>query len=268
MKRTFQRTDTCSYRAVCVGTCWWCYTYCEGWVVTSSVFSLNDKQKIKHTCIKFCVFLMLQHIEEILCYREVFSWVTNMQTSSLYGVTIDVICVGNNRWELSNKFYWLTHKIVSAYIIRIRIKGVHLQNTTTENVHDVRTLKVDDVHDSTVVKRHIIVDKLTESSKFLLIRQLTRKDKICYFLKAESLFLQQRSNKVIKLIPTIKQLTRAWHERTTVVTLITNNITYIGESYKHTRTIFITKSSFNTIFRKRFLRYLTRVLYFVTKLVY
>ena len=68
---------------------------------------------------------MLHHIEEILRDGEILAWMTNVQASALHRVTIDVVCVGDDGWELSNQLHALTHQVVAADIVRVRIEGVH-----------------------------------------------------------------------------------------------------------------------------------------------
>ena len=95
-----------------------------------------------------------------------------METSTLNRVTVDVVCISNDGWELGNQLNALAHQIVTADVIRIRIEGVHFKHTTGQDVHDIAAFQLDDMGNRTMIKRHIIVQEFFESIQFLLIRQL------------------------------------------------------------------------------------------------
>ncbi len=92
---------------------------------------------------------------------------------TLYRVTIDVVCIGDDGWELRNQLHTLTHQVVAADIIRVRIEGVHFEHATSQDVHDVRSLQFDDVRNGAVVERHVVVEEFLKSLQLLLVRQLT-----------------------------------------------------------------------------------------------
>ena len=102
-------------------------------------------------------------------------------------MTVDIVCISNDGWELGNQLNTLAHQIVTADVIRIRIEGVHFEHTTGQDVHDVAAFQLDDMGD------RIIVQKFLESIQFLLIRQLAREQQEGYFLESEALLLQERS---------------------------------------------------------------------------
>src|SRR5574344_1706343 len=129
-----------------------------------------------------------------------------MKGTSLLAVTVNIVSISYNSRELGNKFYGLTHQIVTRYVVGIRVKGVHFQNATGKNVHDVASFEVYDVHQRLMVQGHVVVQQFAKSCQFFLIGQLTGKDKEGNLLKAKSFLFQQRSNKVIQFIPAIKQL--------------------------------------------------------------
>ena len=166
-----------------------------------------------------------------------------MQTSTLNRVTVDVVCISDDGWELGNQLYALAHQIVTADVIRIRIEGVHFKHTTGQDVHDVAAFQLDDMGNRTMIKRHIIVQEFSESIQFLLIRQLAREQQEGYFLESETLLLQERSYQVIKFITTIIKFTLCRGQLTFCIALITHYITDIGQSDQHTRAILITKST-------------------------
>ena len=199
---------------------------------------------------------MLHHIEEILCDREILTWVTDVQASTLHRVTIDVVCISDDGWELRNQLYTLTHQVIAADIIRVRIEGVHLEHTASQDVHDVGTLQLDDVGNGTVIERHIVVQEFLESIQLLLIRQLTGKEQEGNFLETEPFLLQERSNEIIKLIATIVELTLGRLQLTILIAFVTHNVTDVGQSDQHTRAILITKSTLHVELGKCLLIYL------------
>ena len=243
MKRTLQATDTGSDGAVGIRAGRRSNTHRKGRVVTTTMLCLDDEEQIEHTRIQLRVVLVLHHIEEVLCDREILAWMANVQASALYRVTIDVVCIGDDRWELRNQLHTLTHQVVAADIVRVRIEGVHFEHATSQDVHDVRTLQLDDVSNGTVVERHVVVQEFLESLQLLLIRQLTGKEQEGNLLKSESFLLQERSNEVVKLVATIIELTLGRLQLAILIALVTHNVTDVGQSYQHTRAILITKST-------------------------
>ena len=166
-----------------------------------------------------------------------------METSTLNRVTVDVVCISDNGWELGYQLNTLAHQIVTADVIRIWIEGVHFEHTTGQDVHDVTAFQLDDMGNRTMIKRHIIVQEFSESIQFLLIRQLAREQQEGYFLESEALLLQERSYQIIEFITTIIKFTLCRGQLTFCIALITHNITDIGQSDQHTRSVFITKST-------------------------
>ena len=136
------------------------------------MLSLDDKQKVEHASVEFGIVFMLEHIEEVFGNTEILFWMTNVEATSLHRVAIDVVSISHDSWELGNKLYRLAHEVVARNIIGIRVEGVHFEHTTSQDVHDVSTLEVDDVYDGTMVERHIIVEQLAEGSKLFLVRQI------------------------------------------------------------------------------------------------
>ena len=243
MQRTLQTADTCSNRTVSICTGRRCYTYSKGRVVTTTMFCLDNQEKVEHTGIQFGIVLMLHHIKKVLSNREILTRMTNMETSTLNRVTVDVVCISDNGWELGYQLYALAHQIVTADVIRIRIEGVHFEHTTGQDVHDVTAFQLDDMGNRTMIKRHIIVQEFSESIQFLLIRQLAREQQEGNFLESEALLLQERSYQIIEFITTIIKFTLCRGQLTFCIALITHYITDIGQSDQHTRSIFITKST-------------------------
>ena len=191
---------------------------------------------------------MLHHIEEILCNREVLTWMTDMQTSALHRVTIDIVCVCNDGRELGNQLYTLAHQVVTTDIIRIWIESVHFEHTTSQDVHDIATLQLNDMGNRTVIERHIIIDEFPESLQFLLVRQLTGEQEESHLLKTESLLLEKRSYKVVQFVATIVEFTLGRFQFTLLITLITHYITDISQTDEHTRTILIAKTTLHIEF--------------------
>ena len=166
-----------------------------------------------------------------------------MKTSTLHRVTVNIVCIGNNGRELCYQFNALTHQVIATDIIRIWIKSVHFEHTTSQNIHDIATLQLNNVGNCTVIERHIVVQKFLKCLQFLLIRQLTREQEEGNLLKTEALFLQKWAYQIIQLIATIVKFTLCRGQLAICIALITHDITYIGQSNQYTRTILITKST-------------------------
>ena len=232
------------------------------------MLSLDDKQQIEHTRVEFGEVFILKHIEKVLCDRHILTGMTDIETTTLHGVSIDVISVGDDRGELGDQLDGLPHEIVARDVIGIGIKGVHLQHATGQDVHNVAAFQVDDVHNRTMVKRHILIDQLTESRQLLLVGQIARKKQISDFLEAEALFFQQRRDEIVEFIATIVEPTRTRTQRSVVITLVANDITDIGQSDKHTCAILVAQSALHTIFSKSLAGDLARVLHLIAQLVY
>ena len=256
MQRTFQATDTCGDRAVSICASGRCNTHSEGRVVTTTMLCLDDEQQVEHTSIQLGIVLMLQHVKEILGDSEVLARVTNVKTSTLHGVTIDVVSIRNDGRELGYQLDALTHQIVTADVVWVRVEGVHFEHATSQDVHDVGAFQLDDVRDGTVVERHVVVDQFLESLQVLLVWQLSGKQEVSHLLESESLLLEERRNEVVELVTTIVELTVGRHELAIGITLVAHNVTDIGQSDQHTRTILVTESTLHIIFLECLLVYL------------
>ena len=126
------------------------------------MLSLDNHQQVEHPRVEFGVIVVLNHVEEVLGNAEVLLRMTYVQTAPLYAVAVDVVSVGDDCRELGYQLNRLPHEIVAADIVGIGVKGVHLEHTACEDIHDVRSLEVDDVHDGAVVEGHIVVEQLGE----------------------------------------------------------------------------------------------------------
>ena len=117
--------------------------------------------------------IMLQHKKEIFCNTQILTRVTNVQTSTLHTMAIDIIRICNYRWKFCNQLNTLTHQIISTNIIWIWVKSIHFQDTSRQNIHDIIAFQIYDMHDCTMIQRHIIVEKFTKSRQFLFVRKFS-----------------------------------------------------------------------------------------------
>ena len=231
------------------------------------MLSLNDKQEVEHASIKLGEVFMLEHIQEVLGYRHILTRMAYMQRTSLHAMTIDVVSISYDSGETRNQFHRLTHQIVAREIVGIWVERVHLQYAARKYVHDVRTLKVDDVNDGLVVERHILVDKLTECIKILFVGQISRKKQIGNLLKTETALIYNRCNKVVKLIATIEQFALGRLQMSVVRSLVAHNITNVGKTNKHTASVLVAQTPLHAILQKQIVVNLARVLNLVRQFI-
>ena len=86
-----------------------------------------------------------------------------VQRPSSYGVAIDVISIGDDRGELRNELYGLTHEVIARDVIGVLVEGIHLQHATCKDVHDVCAFEINQMHRA-VVEWHVLVEQFAESS--------------------------------------------------------------------------------------------------------
>ena len=172
MKRTFQRADTCGDGRISIRTAGRNYTDGKSRVITTSVFSLKYQQQIKRARIKFRIILF-QHIQEVFCDRQFFTRMTDMQRTTIRGMAQHVISVCNNGREFGYQVNTLTHQVITRSIIRLRVKTVHFKHATGQNVHNVISLQLNDIHFGLLFQRSIVINQLTERRQLFLVRQMT-----------------------------------------------------------------------------------------------
>ena len=267
VKWTFQRPDTCSYGGIGVCTCRRGDAHGERRVVTTSVLSLRDEQQVERPRIQFGIVVVLQHEEEVLSYGQVLLGIAYVQGASVLGVPVDVVCVSDDGGELGNQLYRLSHEVVARYVVGVAVEGIHLQYATCQDVHDVGTFEVYQVYDCTVVERHVVVQQFAESRQLLLVRQLSGEQQECHLLESEALLLQERSHQLVEFVSAIEQLAFAWLGLAVFADFISDDVSDVGQSDEHTRSVFVSQSSLHAELRKQFVVYLARVLYLVAELI-
>ena len=56
------------------------------------------------------------------------------------------LCVNDDCGKFGYQFYRLPHQIVSGCIVGIRIERVHFENTPSQNIHNIMSLKIQNIH--------------------------------------------------------------------------------------------------------------------------
>ena len=164
MERALQRADARGDAAIGVGACRTGHTHRERRVVTATMLGLHNEQQVKYAGVEFREVLVLQHEEEVLSNRGSLLRMTYVQRPSSYGVAIDVISIGDDRGELRNELYGLTHEVIARNVIGVLVEGVHLQHATCKDVHDVGAFEINQMHHRAVVEWHVLVEQFAESS--------------------------------------------------------------------------------------------------------
>ena len=193
---------------------------------------------------------------------------TDIETTALHGMAIDIVSVGDDRRKLGDELNGLPHEIVARDVIGIRIEGVHLQHATCQDVHNVAAFQVDNVHNRTMVEWHVLIDQFAESRQLLFVGQIAGEKQISNFFKAEAFLFQQWRDKIVKFIATIIESSRARAQRTIIIALIANDITDVCQTHKYSRAVLIAQSTLHTILSKSLTRDFARVLHLIAQLVY
>ena len=142
VQRTLERANAGCYARVSVGAARRRHPHRERGVVSTSVLRLYDEEHVEHPRVELGVVSLLQHVEEVLGYREVLMRVMDVQRASAHGVAVAVVGVSHDCGELRGELHRLAHEVVARQVVGVRVERVHLQHSAREYVHDVRTLKV------------------------------------------------------------------------------------------------------------------------------
>ena len=102
-----------------------------------------------------------------------------------------------------------------------------------------------------MIERHILIDKLLERLKVLLVGQIARQKKVGYLLEAETMLFDERRDELVQLIATIEKLALSRHKTSFSVALVSNHVSDIGKTYEHTAAVFIAQTTFHTILLKQ-----------------
>ena len=172
----------------------------------------------------------------------------DVQALSLHRVPIAVVRVGDDRRELGDQVHGLAHLVVPGTGVRIRIKGIHLQHAAGEDVHDVGTFQVDDVHQRAVVQGHPGVQELGEGLQFLAVGQFAGQEQVggLFITEAPPLF-QDRLREILQLIAAVVQASVDGLQAAVLLTLVTHDVTDVGQTDQHTGTILVAESAFHAV---------------------
>ena len=77
------------------------------------MFGLHNHKKVEHTGVQFGVVAVLNHVQEVLGYTQIFLWMAYVKASSLNTVPVDVVGIGNDGREFCYEFDALSHQIVT-----------------------------------------------------------------------------------------------------------------------------------------------------------
>ena len=176
-----------------------------------------------------------------------------MQRTTIRGMAQHVISVCNNGRELGYQVNTLTHQVIARSIIRLRVKTVHFKHATGQNVHNVISLQLDDIHFGFLFQRGIIINQLTERCQLLLVRQMTGQQQISHFLKTKTFLLNDAMCQIFQIIPTIEKFAGDRLQTSTGNTFIPYYVTYLGQPYQNTCTVLVTQSTLHVKLGEQFI---------------
>ena len=151
--------------------------------------------------------------------------------------------IGYDSGEFRNQLDALAHQVIARGVVRIRIETVHLQYAACQDIHNVVSFKLDDIHLRLLFQRHIIIDQLAKGSQLFLVGQTTGKQQIGHFLKAEAFFLENGMRQVLKVVTAIEQFPRNRFQSATRNTLVAHHIAYLGQSHQHSRSVLVAQAA-------------------------
>ena len=184
-------------------------------------------------------------MKEILGNRKILLRMADMQGTAESGMTKHIVCVCNDSGEFGNEVYALTHQIIAGSVIGFRVEAVHFEYAACQDIHNVVSFQLNDIHLGFLLQRHVIIDKFAERSQFLFIGQITGQQQIGHFLKSETLLLHKCVDNIFHIISPVEQFTRNRLQATAGNTFVTHYVTNPGKPDQHTRAIFITQTAFH-----------------------
>ena len=251
VQRAFQRTDTGGNGRIGIRAGRTGHADGERRVVTSAMFGLQDKQQVERTGFQISE-IFFQHMKEVLGDRKVFMRVADMQRTALLAMPVNVVSVGDDGRETRDQLDRLAHQVVARGIVGVRVERVHFEDATGQDVHDVLSLQVQDVHLRLLFERHIVADQLLEACQFFLVGQFAGQKQVGDFFKTETFFLDQPVCDVFHIVSAVKQFSGDRFQPAFRQTLVPHHVADLRQSYQHTCTVFITKPALHIIHREQF----------------
>ncbi|SCG87514.1 Uncharacterised protein [uncultured Clostridium sp.] len=116
-----------------------------------------------------------------------------------------MIPVNSQHREDTDEIHRLTENIFHGIIRNLIIVGGQRQHALRHGIHDILTWRLhNDISGKILRKSSVFIEFLTEQIQFFLIRKLTHKKEVCYFLKAA---LSDAVYQIIDLITAEPELT-------------------------------------------------------------
>ena len=104
-------------------------------VITSAVLHMKNQSQIQDLGFQICIFLVRsQNTKDILCCRQFFLGIMNIQALSSYIVVVGLISVNRQKRKYADQIQALAKYIRKRNIIRIIIIGVKGQHTSGQPI--------------------------------------------------------------------------------------------------------------------------------------
>ena len=145
-------------------------------VITSAVLHMKNQSQIQDLGFQICIFLVRsQNTKDILCCRQFFFGIMNIQALSSYIVVVGLISVNRQKRKYADQIQALAKYIRKRNIIRIIIIGVKGQHTSGKSIHNIPSRRFHYyITDKVSRKRTLIRKKLLKFLQLLFIRQHTK----------------------------------------------------------------------------------------------
>ena len=85
-----------------------------------------------------------------------------MQGTAECSMAEHIISIRNDSGELGDKVNALTHQVIPRSIIGIGVETVHFEHTTRQDIHDIISFQLDNIHFRLLFERHIVVNQFAE----------------------------------------------------------------------------------------------------------
>jgi len=175
-----------------------------------------------------------------------------MQRTTLLAMSVNVVSIGDDGRETWDQLDRLAHQVVARGIIGVRIERVHFEDATGQDVHDVLSLQIQDVHLRLLFERHIVADQFLETCQFFYIWQFTGQKQVSDLFETETFLLDQPVCDVFHIVSAVKQFSRDRFQSAFRQTLVTHHVTNLRQSDQHSCTVFVTKPTLHIIHWEQF----------------
>ena len=123
--RTFQRTDGCRDRRICIRSRGSHHMVGKGRVITTAVFGMKHQSHIENSCLQFSILSVIsQHKKNILRNGKSSFGITDQKCLILTEMTVGMIRINGNNRHLRDHLQRLAQYILYRNIFRIFIVGI------------------------------------------------------------------------------------------------------------------------------------------------